>query len=59
MLTEGAILAIVSTSVLVISECLPFIHGTDGNGITHSILLAIMKALTAMRQEPNTETQKY
>jgi len=58
MLSEDTILAIVTAVVLVVSECLPFVNKASGNGILHSVVLALSKTLNAQRTPPEVEEVK-
>ena len=58
MLSEDTILAIVTAVVLVVSECLPFVNRASGNGILHSVVLALSKTLNAQRASPEIEEAK-
>jgi hypothetical protein len=43
MLSEGLTLAIITSACFAISEMLPFISKTPGNGVLHTLLLICLK----------------
>jgi hypothetical protein len=53
-LSEETIVAIISTSILVCSELLPFMNITEGNGVVHAVLLFASKLLLAMQEKEST-----
>lgn len=51
LLSEEMILAMTSTVLLILSELLPFVSKTEGNGVMHTIVLICTKIVLTSKQK--------